>query len=178
MLTVLVTGSNSGFGYLTVIALAKRGHSVIATMREPDGKNRAAADKLRQVAQAEQRQIRVLELDVTSDKSVDAAFAAAGPVDAVINNAGYSIVGLAETATPAQMLAEFDTNVVGMHRVNRAALPHMRARRAGLLVHVSSGLGRIAASSSRCSACTRRPSGRSRRSPRPIATSSSRPAST
>jgi NAD(P)-dependent dehydrogenase (short-subunit alcohol dehydrogenase family) len=137
---VLVTGSNSGFGRLTSVALAKRGHTVFATMREPEGKNAAAAKELAQVAT-------VLPLDVTSDRSVDAAVAAAlrqvGHLDAVINNAGYAVLGLNETITAAQYLAELDTNVVGQHRVNRAVLPSMRERKAGLIVHVSSGLGRI-----------------------------------
>lgn len=145
--SILVTGSSSGFGKLTVLALARAGHAVVATMRDIAGKNRAAADELRRVAEAEHLAIHVVELDVTKDASVqagvDAAIAKVGTLDVVINNAGYSIAGLVETATPAQMLAELDTNVVGMHRVNRAALPHLRGNGAGLVVHVSSGLGRI-----------------------------------
>lgn len=137
---VLVTGSNSGFGRLTSLALARRGHTVFATMREPAGKNAAAAKELA-------ASTHVLDLDVTSDRSVDAAIAAAlrqvGHLDAVINNAGYALYGLNETITAAQYLAELDTNVVGPHRVNRAVLPSMRERKAGLIVHVSSGLGRV-----------------------------------
>jgi NAD(P)-dependent dehydrogenase (short-subunit alcohol dehydrogenase family) len=144
---VLVTGSNSGFGRLTSLALARRHHTVFATMRDPGGKNRGAADELRRIAETERLALHVLELDVTSDASVDQAIATAlaqvGHLDAVINNAGYGMGGLNETVTPAQFLAELDTNVVGMQRVNRAALPGMRARKAGLLVHLSSGLGRV-----------------------------------
>jgi NAD(P)-dependent dehydrogenase (short-subunit alcohol dehydrogenase family) len=145
--TILITGTNSGFGRLTTLALARRGHTVFATMREPAGKNRAAADELRRLAEAEQRQIHILELDVTSDDSVaravDAALAKAGHLDVAINNAGYGTGGLAETFAPDQLARLFDTNVVGVQRVNRAVLPAMRARRAGLLVHLSSGLGRV-----------------------------------
>lgn len=147
MTTILVTGSNSGFGRLTVLALARRNHTVFATMRDPAGKNRAAADELRRTAETEKLALHVLELDVTDDASVDkavaAAIATAGHLDAVVNNAGYGIAGLSETVTPDQFLRELDTNVVGMQRVNRAVLPGMRARKAGLVVHVSSGLGRI-----------------------------------
>jgi len=147
MSTILVTGSNSGFGRLTVLALARRNHTVFATMREPAGKNRGAADELRRTAETEKLALHVLELDVTDDASVDkavaAAIATAGHLDAVVNNAGYGIAGLSETVTPDQFLRELDTNVVGMQRVNRAVLPGMRARKAGLVVHVSSGLGRI-----------------------------------
>lgn len=147
MTTILVTGTNSGFGRLTSLALARRNHTVFATMREPAGKNRAAADELRRIAETEKLALHVLELDVTDDASVDravaAAIAAAGQLDAVINNAGYGMGGLAETVTPDQFLRELDTNVVGIQRVNRAVLPAMRARKAGLIVHLSSGLGRI-----------------------------------
>lgn len=139
---VLITGTSTGFGHLTALALARRGHRVFATMRDPDGKNRARANTLRAEPGVE-----VLALDVTRDDSVDAAVASAlrsaGHLDAVVNNAGLATIGLAETITPAQLLRLFDTNVVGVQRVDRAVLPSMRARRSGLLVHVSSGLGRI-----------------------------------
>jgi NAD(P)-dependent dehydrogenase (short-subunit alcohol dehydrogenase family) len=139
---ILITGTSSGFGNLTTLALARRGHRVFATMRDPDGKNRERAAALRATQGVE-----VLELDVTSEASVDAAVAAAlrsaGHLDAVINNAGYSTIGLNETITPEQLLRLFDTNVVGMQRVNRAVLPTMRERRSGVIIHVSRGLGRI-----------------------------------
>ncbi|HWU86013.1 MAG TPA: SDR family oxidoreductase [Kofleriaceae bacterium] len=145
--TILVTGASSGFGKLTSLTLARRGHRVFATMRDPGGKNRASADELRRIAELERVELNVLELDVTSDASVEAAVAAAlaqaGRLDVAVNNAGYGLGGLSETVTPAQFLAELDTNVVGMQRVNRAVLPGMRANRSGLLVHVSSTLGRV-----------------------------------
>ncbi|HEY5933571.1 MAG TPA: SDR family oxidoreductase [Kofleriaceae bacterium] len=144
---ILVTGTNSGFGRLTSLTLARRGHTVFATMRNIAGKNRDAADELRRIAESEQLPLGILELDVTDDASVaraiESALAAAGHLDVVINNAGYGLAGLTETFSTAQFLAVLDTNVVGMHRVNRAVLPSMRARKAGLVVHVSSGLGRV-----------------------------------
>src|SRR5215472_4915899 len=73
MSNVLVTGSSSGFGNLTALALARRGHTVFATMRDPQGRNRAPADELVQVAKAQKLAIHVLDLDVTSDRSVQAA---------------------------------------------------------------------------------------------------------
>jgi NAD(P)-dependent dehydrogenase (short-subunit alcohol dehydrogenase family) len=146
MSNALITGSSSGFGYLTALALAKRGHTVFATMRDPGGRNRGSADDLRRVAEIERLAIHVLDLDVTSDASVhaaiDSAIGAAGPLDVIVNNAGYTVAGLTETSTAEQLLDGLNTNVVGMHRVNRAALPGMRARRSGLLVHLSSVLGR------------------------------------
>jgi NAD(P)-dependent dehydrogenase (short-subunit alcohol dehydrogenase family) len=145
--TILVTGASSGFGKLTSLSLARRGHRVFATMRDPGGKNRATADELRRLAETEGKALHVLELDVTNEASVEAGVAAAlaqaGRLDAVVNNAGQGLGGLCETVEPAQLLAVLDTNVVGIQRVNRAVLPSMRANRAGLLVHVSSELGRI-----------------------------------
>jgi len=139
---VLITGTSSGFGHLTALTLARRGHQVFATMREPNGRNRERATALHKTAGIE-----VIELDVASDASVDAAVAATlrsvGYLDTVINNAGAATVGLNETITPMQLLRMLDTNVVGMQRVNRAVLPSMRERRSGLIVHVSSALGRV-----------------------------------
>lgn len=146
MSNILVTGSSSGFGYATVIALAERGHTVFATMRDPARKNRTACDELNHLAKTRRLAIHVLDLDVTSDvsvtKAVETAIANAGELDVVVNNAGYLVGGLAETATAQQLLALLDTNVVGMHRVNRAVLPAMCVRHSGLLIHVSSTLGR------------------------------------
>jgi NAD(P)-dependent dehydrogenase (short-subunit alcohol dehydrogenase family) len=140
-MNILITGASTGFGHLSALSLAQRGHRVFATMRSPDGKNRERAAALRGV-----KGIAVLELDVTSDASVDtavgSALRASGHLDAVINNAGQTTIGLTETITPDQFLALLNINVVGMQRVNRAVLPGMRERRSGLLVHVSSSLGR------------------------------------
>lgn len=140
-MNILITGSSTGFGNLTAVSLAQRGHRVFATMRSPDGKNRERAAALRGT-----KGIDVIDLDVANDASVDKAVAtalrAAGHLDAVINNAGQATIGLAETITPEQLLSLLNINVVGMQRVNRAVLPSMRERRSGLLVHVSSALGR------------------------------------
>lgn len=146
---VLVTGSNSGFGRLIVLALARRGHTVFATMRSPATKNVRAAAELRGIAEAEGLPLHVVELDVNDDRSVamavQSAEDSAGHLDVVVNNAGYAVSGLNETLTSEQVLAELDTNVVGPHRVNRAVLPAFRKRQAGLLVHISSTMGRLTA---------------------------------
>jgi NAD(P)-dependent dehydrogenase (short-subunit alcohol dehydrogenase family) len=140
-MNILITGSSTGFGHLTALSLGQRGHRVFATMRSPDGKSSERAAVLRA-----SRGIEVIELDVASDASVDTAVATAlrlaGHLDAVINNAGQATIGLAETITADQLLSLMNTNVVGMQRVNRAVLPSMRERRSGLIVHVSSSLGR------------------------------------
>jgi NAD(P)-dependent dehydrogenase (short-subunit alcohol dehydrogenase family) len=91
--------------------------------------------------------IYVLELDVTDDASVEqavnAAVAKAGRIDVAINNAGYYLSGLEEAVTTEQAQRLMDTNFLGPVRVNRAVLPHMRRQRSGVLMHISSGAGRV-----------------------------------
>src|SRR6185369_3359857 len=144
--TVLITGASTGFGRDAAERLARRGHRVFATMRDVNGRNSEHRKTLEAMARDEKLALRVIELDVTSDDSVQravyAALREAGHLDAVINNAGYAAVGVTEAYTPEQFSRIFDVNVIGAVRVNRAVLPSMRARRSGLLIHVSSGAGR------------------------------------
>lgn len=146
--TVLITGASTGFGRDAAERLARRGHRVFATMRNAAGRNAEHRAALERLATDEHLTLRVLELDVTRDDSVssavDAALHEAGHLDVVINNAGYAGIGVTEAYTPQQFEQMFAVNVIGAVRVNRAVLPSMRARRSGLLVHVSSGAGRCA----------------------------------
>jgi len=143
----VITGASSGFGRLTALTVAGRGHQVVATMRETSGRNAVAAESLLAEAAGRDLSLRTLELDVTSDASVDAAIGDVldeeGRIDVLVNNAGGAVHGMMETITVEQAEAMFATNVFGVVRMNRAVLPHMRARRTGLLLHVSSGLGRV-----------------------------------
>lgn len=140
--TVLITGSSSGFGALTVDTLLKKGHTVVASMRDPEGRNKKVADRFRSASAL------VVEMDVTDDKSVEAGMAQSlslsGGLDVVVNNAGVGVIGLQETFTPEDWKRLFELNVFGVQRVNRAVLPHFRQKKAGLLVHISSLLGRMA----------------------------------
>jgi NAD(P)-dependent dehydrogenase (short-subunit alcohol dehydrogenase family) len=144
---VLVSGSSTGFGRLIAETLARHGHIVFATMRDPAVRNAANASDLRALAGKESLALNVLEMDVTDESSVDRAVHAcvdkAGRIDVVINNAGYAIVGLAEATTVDQSRQIMDTNFLGSVRVDRAALPFMRKQNSGLLLHVSSGAGRF-----------------------------------
>jgi NAD(P)-dependent dehydrogenase (short-subunit alcohol dehydrogenase family) len=85
--------------------------------------------------------------DASVERAVDAAVAKAGRIDVAINNAGYALSGLAEAVTTEQARHLMDTNFLGAVRVNRAVLPHMRRQRSGVLMHISSGAGRITAPS-------------------------------
>ena len=144
---VLITGSSTGFGRLFTDTLARRGHTVFATMRDPGGRNAKNAAEIRTVAEKDSLLIHVLEMDVTDDASVeravDAAIAKAGRIDVAINNAGYYLSGLEEAVTTEQAQRLMDTNFIGPVRVNRAVLPHMRRQRSGVLMHISSGAGRV-----------------------------------
>jgi NAD(P)-dependent dehydrogenase (short-subunit alcohol dehydrogenase family) len=144
---VLITGSSTGFGRLFTETLARKGHTVFATMRDPGGRNAKNASEIRTLAEKDSLPIHVLEMDVTDDASVEravnAAIAKAGRIDVAINNAGYYLGGLEETVTTEQARRLMDTNFLGPVRVNRAVLPHMRRQRSGVLMHVSSAAGRV-----------------------------------
>ena len=144
---VIITGANSGFGRLISETLARNNFAVFATMRELHGRNAKAAAELRDLAQKSSQSLRVLELDVTSDSSVDACIAealrVAGQIDVLINNAGFGYGCLTETCTIEQTKKIFDTNVFGAMRTIRAVLPQMHKQRSGLLIQVSSGGGRL-----------------------------------
>ena len=144
---VLITGSSTGFGRLFTETLARNGHTVFATMRDPGGRNAKNASEIRTLAEKGSLPIHVLELDVTDDpaveRAVDAVVAKAGRIDVAINNAGYFLSGLEEAVTTEQARRLMDTNFLGPVRVNRAVLPHMRRQRSGVLMHVSSGAGRV-----------------------------------
>jgi NAD(P)-dependent dehydrogenase (short-subunit alcohol dehydrogenase family) len=144
---VLITGSSTGFGRLFTETLARKGHTVFATMRDPGGRNARNASEIHALAEKDSLPIHVLELDVTNEgsvvRAVDAAVAKAGRIDVAINNAGYYLSGLEEAVTTEQAQRLMDTNFFGLVRVNRAVLPHMRRQRSGLLIHISSGAGRV-----------------------------------
>jgi len=144
---VLITGSSTGFGRLFTETLARKGHTVFATMRDLGGRNAKNASEIRALGEKESLPIHVLELDVTNDASVeravDAAIAKSGRIDVAINNAGYYLSGLEEAVTTEQAQRLMDTNFLGPVRVNRAVLPHMRRQRSGVLMHISSGAGRV-----------------------------------
>src|SRR5712691_6863003 len=130
MSRVLVTGASKGIGRATVRELAARGHDVVATAR-----SLAALEDLPAAAR--------LALDVTDQESVDAAFAAAGELDALISNAGETLRAPAESVPLTELSRLFQLNTVGALRVAQAVLPGMRARGRGRLLFVSSITGRV-----------------------------------
>ena len=139
---ILITGASSGFGRLTAEALAKVGHTVYASMRDVAGRNAQNAAEMAEMSARDGVDLRAVELDVQSEPSTNAAVekivAESGRIDVVVHNAGHMMFGPAEAFTPEQYAQQYDANVLGTQRVNRAVLPHMRAQKQGLLVWVSS----------------------------------------
>lgn len=143
---IFITGASTGFGHDAAKALAARGHTVYATMRGVAGKNAEPAKGLTEWAAAEGKALHVLECDVSDQAAVDAAVGRAisdGGLDVVMNNAGVGNWGIDEGFAVEQAQQLFNVNLFGVMRVNRAALPHFRDKGAGLLMYISSGLGRI-----------------------------------
>lgn len=125
MKTVLITGCSSGYGLETARYFHARGWNVVATMRTPREERRS-------------ERMRVLALDITKADSIAAVLEAAGPIDVLVNNAGIGLAGAFE-ATPMSTIREvFETNTFGTMAMTQAVLPRFRARRAGVVVNVTS----------------------------------------
>lgn len=139
---VFITGASGGFGKLIVNELIAKGHKVVASMRDAEGKNKIVAAELKKAGAA------IVEMDVTDETSVNAgvqnAIALLHGLDVVINNAGRGVLGMQEHFTPEDFQKLFDINVFGVQRVNRAVLPYFRKQGSGLVLYTSSLLGRIA----------------------------------
>jgi len=139
---IVITGASSGFGALTARALAKAGHTVYASMRETEGRNRPQVEAVEAFSRENGVDLKAVELDVASDGSVEAGIAkvisAEGHIHTIIHNAGHMSFGPAEAFTPEQYAELFDINVLSTQRVNRAVLPHLRKQGKGLVVWVSS----------------------------------------
>jgi NAD(P)-dependent dehydrogenase (short-subunit alcohol dehydrogenase family) len=144
---VLITGCSTGFGRVAAETLARKGYPVFAAIRDIESRNVEKANELRYLAHSESLPLSVVDLDVTDDDSVGRAVEQvvyeAGRIDVLVNNAGISLRGLIEGVTIEQTRRLFETNVVAVQRMNRAVLPHMRRRGTGLLIHISSQVGRL-----------------------------------
>lgn len=135
--TVLITGASSGIGRATVKAFQQAGWKVAATMRRPEAESELPGLP----------NVSVLRLDVTDEASIRQAIRdtehTLGPIDAVVNNAGYGLIGPFEASTPEQVERQFRTNVFGLMNVVREILPRMRERRRGTIINVASMGGRV-----------------------------------
>jgi NAD(P)-dependent dehydrogenase (short-subunit alcohol dehydrogenase family) len=139
----VVTGSSAGIGYETALLLARNGFDTYATMR-----NLNKSNKILDTTIKSKLSLQVLELDVTSDKSVmnavDKILSEKKRIDIVVNNAGYASIGSVEDSSIDEIKAQFETNFFGAIRVIQSVLPIMRRQRSGTIVNISSLAGRVA----------------------------------
>ena len=136
----MVTGSSSGIGFETALTLARNGFLTYATMR-----NLAKSDNIKAVADKDHLPIRIVQLDVTDDTSVNQAVQSiikeTGRIDILVNNAGYALSGAFEDLLLEEIKNQYDTNFYGIIRTSQAVLPIMRKQRSGRIINISSGLG-------------------------------------
>jgi NAD(P)-dependent dehydrogenase (short-subunit alcohol dehydrogenase family) len=147
MSVVLISGTSSGIGFLAAETVARAGHIVYATMRNVTTRNAGPAKALEQLAHDHKLTLRVLEMDVTNSESVNRAvdhvIGEQQRIDVAVNNAGVMSIGLAEGFNEEQMLDAMNVNFMGPFRLSRTVLPHFRAQRSGLIIHVTSIVGRV-----------------------------------
>ncbi|MDE1179195.1 SDR family oxidoreductase [Paraburkholderia sp.] len=129
MKTVLITGCSSGFGLETARYFLERDWHVVATMRTPREVELPHADRLR-----------VIALDVTDPDSIRQAVDAAGPIDALVNNAGIGYLNALEGTSMDVAREVFETNTLGTIAMTQAVLPQFRERKAGVVVNVTSSV--------------------------------------
>ena len=135
----IVTGSSSGIGFETSLALARNGFMTYATMRNLD-----KSENIKSLAEKEKLPLKIVQLDVTYDGSVKNAMQSitveANRIDVLINNAGYVLNGAFEDLAIEELKAQYETNLFGVTRVTQAALPIMRKQKSGIIVNISSGV--------------------------------------
>ncbi len=140
MKSVLITGAGSGMGMATALLLAEGGYRVFAGVRENDADLMAGA-RARGVG------ISTIRLDVQDTASIRKAvvqvMSDAGRIDVLVNNAGFGLLSTVEDGTDDEIFRQFDVNVLGLIRMTREVLPHMRAAGTGVIINISSFLGRM-----------------------------------
>ena len=138
----IVTGSSSGIGFETSLALAREGYFTYATMR-----NTAKSDKIKEIAQKENLKISILDLDVDDENSAKAAIAQIldqkKRIDVLVNNAGWGLWGCVEDVSVDEFKQQFETNFFSIIRLIQEVAPTMRKQGSGKIVNVSSVVGRI-----------------------------------
>lgn len=138
----VVTGSSSGIGYETALMLARNGFLTYATMR-----NLNKSESIKSIAAKENLPIRITQLDVTDDVSINNAVQAllseTRRIDVLVNNAGYVLDGAFEHLSLDEIKAQYETNVFGLIRTTQAVLPTMRKQKSGIIVNISSAAGRF-----------------------------------
>ena len=142
MANILITGCSSGIGFATAVLLAQNRYTVFATMRHPSQNT-----ELQNLAEKKNLPIIILPLDVTKDESVSNAIAQVldytGRIDVLVNNAGIGTLGSVEELPIENFINEMDTNFIGAVRCTKAVLPHMREKKSGCIINISSVGGKL-----------------------------------
>ena len=138
----IVTGSSSGIGLETSVALAKDGYHTYATMRDV-----SKSSNLKEIVEKENLSIEITELDVDKENSIDSAIkkiiSDKGRIDILVNNAGYGLFGCVEDITIQEVKEQFQTNFFSVVSLVQKVAPIMRKQGSGIIVNVSSVAGRI-----------------------------------
>ena len=138
----VVTDSSSGIGFETSLTLARSGFLTYVTMR-----NLGKGETIKSVAAEEGLPLRVAQLDVTEDRSINDAvhsiISDVGKIDVLVNNAGYGLNGAFEDLAMEEIKAQFETTLFGVMRVTQAVLPIMRKQKSGIIVNISASRGKI-----------------------------------
>jgi NAD(P)-dependent dehydrogenase (short-subunit alcohol dehydrogenase family) len=138
----IVTGSSSGIGFETSILLARSGYLTFATMRDL-----RKSGLLKEISNRDKIPLVVSQLDVTDQESVSRSIESitkkAGRIDILVNNAGYGLTGAFEDLSIEEIRSQYETNFFGLIRTTQAVLPVMRAQKSGIIINISSGLGRF-----------------------------------
>ena len=136
MKTVFITGSSTGIGYECAKIFMENGWNVVATMRNPQN----APDSLKQ------RNVLIVKMDVTDDDSIKNAIREAickfEQIDVLVNNAGYYTIGVVEAIPEEEIRRQIETNLLGLIYTTKAVIPHMREKRNGLIINLSSVAGK------------------------------------
>ncbi|WP_022965377.1 SDR family oxidoreductase [Denitrificimonas caeni] len=138
--TVLITGATSGMGKETALLLAEHGYNVYAGVRN-------ASQELLDEAEKRGVKVNTVTLDVQDtasiQKAVEHVMAKEGKIDVLVNNAGFGLLATLEEGTDEEIFQQFDVNVFGLIKMTRAVLPHMRQAQSGVIINISSFLGKM-----------------------------------
>lgn len=138
----LITGCSSGIGYETALMLARNGYHTFATMR-----NTKKSNSLLEISEQEKLPLRVIELDVNDEISIEKAVSQvkneAKRIDILINNAGYGLVGFFEDLSLDEIRDQFETNFFGVLNITKNIIPIMRSQKSGIIINISSGAGQV-----------------------------------